>query len=186
MTSAKTLARRRAPIAHSSAKTSEPKMKAKSEATAMRDALPFFRKGRGKVETSWWNVTPSGDYATDLETGMSYARAFLPLLMFNAGASDLGCIVSHMALAGRDRSRTPEDWRGIDSIALGFMMGIGGSLQSAVGCIGIAAAAIEKPKGELGTKFVELVKSGNALAPLRRNTLFHDPRANIFSAGGGR
>jgi hypothetical protein len=170
----------------SSAKTSKPKTKAKNEAIAIRDTLPFFRKGRGKVETSWWNVTPSGDYAADIETGLSYAKAFLPLLMFNAGASGLGCIVSHMALAGRDRSRTPKDCRGIDSIALGFMMGIGGSLQSAIVSIGIAAAAIKHPAGTLGPEFVKMVEAGGALEPLRRNTLFHDPGANIFSAGAGR
>src|ERR1700682_1765247 len=75
--------------------------KPKSEAIALRDALPFFKKGRGKVATSWWNVTPSGDYATDLKTGKNYARAFLPMLTFNGGASALGAIVSDMAKAGR-------------------------------------------------------------------------------------
>jgi hypothetical protein len=47
---------------------------------------PFFKKGRGKAATSWWNVTPSGNYAADLETGMAYAKAFLPKLTFNSGA----------------------------------------------------------------------------------------------------
>ena len=144
--------------------------------------LSFFKKGRGKVATSWWNVTPSGDYAADLETGKSHARAFLPMLSFNAGASDLGTIVSDMAKAGRDPVKNPKDWRGIDNVALGFLMGIGGSLQSAIAGIGLAAVAIEKPEGDLGPKFVKLVKSGNILTPLRRNTLFHDPGANIFRA----
>jgi hypothetical protein len=156
--------------------------KSKSEAIALRDALPFFRNRRGKVAASWWNVTPSGDYAADLETGMAYAKAFLPMMMFNAGASDLGTIVSDMAKAGRDCEKNPKNRRGIDDIALGFLMGIGGSLQAAIVSIGIAAAAIEKPKGDLGPRFVKLVKSGNILTPLRRNTLFHDPAANIFRA----
>jgi len=76
--------------------------KPKSEAATLRDALPFFKKGRGKVATSWWNVTPSGNYATDLKTGKEYARAFMPMLSFNAGASDLAVIVS---AAGRAKAR---------------------------------------------------------------------------------
>src|SRR3984893_1772335 len=87
----------------------------KNEATALRDALPFFKKGRGKVATSWWNVTPAGNYSADLETGKAYARAFRPLLRFNCGGSDLAIIVSHMALAGRDIEKAPKAWRGIDS-----------------------------------------------------------------------
>jgi hypothetical protein len=79
---------------HSTPPLNTSKTKAKNEAIAMRDALPFFRKGRGKVEMSWWDVKPSGDYAADLQTGEEYARAFLPMLSFNAGASDLGAIVS--------------------------------------------------------------------------------------------
>jgi hypothetical protein len=74
-------------------------------ATSIRDGLPFFRAGRGKVATSWWNVTPSGNYSEDLETGMEYAKAFLPLMTYNAGAASLGAIVSDMAIAGRDPSR---------------------------------------------------------------------------------
>ena len=180
MTSAKTVARRRTPIARSSARTSKPKTKAKDEATAIRDALPFFRKGRGKVETSWWNVKPSGDYAADLQTGEEYARAFLPMLSFNAGASDLGAIVSHMAKAGRDLANNPKEWRGIDAVALGFMMEIGGSLQAAVASIAIAASAIKNPTSDLGTKFLEVVEAGNALKSLNRSTLFHNPTASIF------
>ena len=156
------------------------KTKAKNEAIALRDALPFFRKGRGKVETSWWNVTPSGDYAADLETGKKYARAFLPMLSFNAGASDLGIIVSDMAKAGRDLANNPKEWRGIDAVALGFMMEIGGSLQAAMVSVTIAATAIKNPTFDLGKKFLEVVEAGNALKSLNRSTLFHNPTASIF------
>jgi len=145
----------------------------------MRDALPFFKKGRGKVSPTWWNVTPSGDYATDLETGMAYAKAFLPLMTHNSGACDLGVIVSHMAIAGRDPVRVKAS-RGIDDIALGFLMGIGGSLQSAMVGISIATVAIERPGSDLGEKFVKVVKAGKVLEPLRRGTLFHDPNALIL------
>jgi hypothetical protein len=155
----------------------------KNEATALRDALPFFNKGRGKVATSWWNVTPSGNYSADLETGKEYARAFLPLMKYNAGPSTLGAIVSDMAKAGRDPANNPKDWRGIDAVALGFMMEIGGSLQASIVGMVVAAVAIEKPDSDLGPKFVELVKSGEALRGLNRSTLFHNPNACIF---GGR
>jgi hypothetical protein len=180
MTSAKTVARRRTPIARSAAKTTKPKPKAKNEAIAMRDALPFFKKGRGKVETSWWNVTPSGSYAADLKTGQEYARAFMPLLQFNVVSSDLAVIVSDMAKAGRDLANNPKEWRRIDNIALGFMMEIGGVLQAAMASIAIAATAIKNPALDLGKKFVEMVEAGNAMQNMKRNTLFHDPNAHIL------
>ncbi len=152
----------------------------KNEATTLRDALPFFKKGRGKVATSWWNVTPTGNYSADLETGKDYARAFLPMMTFNAGAADLGAIVSDMAKAGRDPVKNPKNWRGIDAVALGFLMEIGGSLQSAMIGIAVAACAIEKPSSDLGPKFVAIVKSGNWLRGLNRSTLFHNPTACII------
>jgi hypothetical protein len=152
-----------------------------NDATALRDALPFFKKGRGKVATSWWNVTPSGNYSANLETGKAYARAFMPMLSFNAGAADLAAIVSDMAKAGRDPANNPKDWRGIDAIALGFMMEIGGSLQAAMASIAIAACAIEKPGSDLGPKFLEVVKAGNAMRGLNRSTLFHNPNACILA-----
>jgi len=154
--------------------------KSKNEATALRDALPFFKKGRGKVATSWWNVAPSGNYSADLETGKEYARAFLPMLSFNAGASDLAAIVSAMAKAGRDPANNPKDWRGIDAVALGFMMEIGGSLQAAMASIAIAATAIKNPASDLGPKFLEVVRAGSAMRGLNRSTLFHNPNASIF------
>jgi hypothetical protein len=154
--------------------------KPKNEAITLRDALPFFKRGRGKVATSWWSVTPSGNYAADLATGMAYARAFLPMMTFNAGASDLGAIVSDMAKAGRDPVNNPKDWRGIDAVALGFMMEIGGSLQASIVGMAVAAVAIEKPDSDLGPKFVEMVKSGAVLHGLNRSTPFHNPTACII------
>lgn len=156
-----------------------------SELHAMRDALPFFKKGRGKEATSWWNVTPTGNYTADLETGKGYARDFLPLMTFNAGSASLGAIVSDMARAGRDPTKNPKDWRGIDSVALGFLMEMGNSLQSAMASIAIAACAIELPTSDLGTKFVALVKSGDVLRGPTRSTLFHDPNAGILDQYSG-
>jgi hypothetical protein len=155
-------------------------LKSKGDATTLRDALPFFRKRRGKVGQSRWNVTPSGNYSADLETGKAYAEAFMPLLQFNAGASDLATIVSDMAKAGRALANNPKEWRGIDAIALGFMMEIGGSLQAAMASIAIAATAIKDPASDLGGKFVKLVEAGGAMRNMNRNTLFHDPNAHIM------
>jgi hypothetical protein len=39
-------------------------------------------------KSSWWNVTPSGGYSADLETGKEHARAFLTMMVFNAGHRD--------------------------------------------------------------------------------------------------
>jgi hypothetical protein len=74
-----------------------------------------------------------------------YARAFLPMLRFNAGASDLAAIVSDMAKAGRDAAKNPEDWRGVDAVALGFMMEIGGSLQAAMVGMAVAPSRSKSP-----------------------------------------
>jgi hypothetical protein len=87
-----------------------------------------------------------------------------------------------MAKAGRDPVRNPKDWHGIDNVALGFMIEIGGSLQASIVGMVVAACAIEKPASDLGPKFVQLVKSGTALHSLNRSTLFHNPNAHIFDA----
>ena len=71
---------------------------------------------------------------------------------------------------------------GIDAVALGFMMEIGGSLQASIVGMAVAACAIEQPGSDLGPKFVELVKSGTALHGLNRSTLFHNPNACILEA----
>jgi hypothetical protein len=70
--------------------------------------------------------------------------------------------------------------RGIDDIALGFLMEIGGSLQSAMASISIATVAILHPDSDLGPKFVKSVKAVEALKPLNRQTIFHDPDASVF------
>ena len=147
--------------------------------TELRDALPFFRKKTRTKNASWWSVKPTGDYVADLETGKAYAREFFPLMQFNAGPASLGQIVSAMAFAGR-RRRGKKAYRGIDDIALGFLMELGGNLQAAIASVAIAATAIEMPDSDLGPKFVELVKAGNALNPLGRCTLIHSPDAHIF------
>lgn len=138
-----------------------------------QSALPFFRKGRGKVGASWWNVAPTGDYGRDITTGRAYARDFLPLMSFNAGAATLGWIVCDMA-------KNSDADRGIDTIALGFMMEIGSSLQSAIAGLAIAACAIEDPDSDLGPGLAALIKNGAVLRGMSRSTLNHEPGASIF------
>jgi hypothetical protein len=61
-------------------------------------------------------------------------------------------------------------------------MGIGGSLQSAMASVAIAAVAIESPHSDLGEKFVAHVKRGDAFRPLRRGTLAHNPNSFTVTA----
>jgi hypothetical protein len=61
-------------------------------------------------------------------------------------------------------------------------MGIGGSIQSAIASVAIAAVAIESPHSDLGEKFVAHVKRGDAFRPLRCGTLAHNPNAHMFDA----
>jgi hypothetical protein len=86
-----------------------------------------------------------------------------------------------MAIAGRSIAGSAKDWHGVDAIASGFMLAIGGSLQSAIGVIAVAAVAIEMPKSDLGAKVVNLVRGGHALNPLQRSTLYHNPGDRIIS-----
>jgi hypothetical protein len=155
----------------------------KSAVDVLVNALPFHTK-RTKDNTPWWNVKPTGDYSKDLETGKGYARYFLPLMAYNLGPVALGWIVCDMAEAGRKGTEPASTGRCIDAIALGFMLEIGGALQSTMGSVAAAACAIRSSADptEMGTQFVALVDSGNAFKSLDRTTLLHDPNENIFGA----
>jgi hypothetical protein len=62
---------------------------------------------------------------------------------------------------------------------LGFIFEIGGSFQAAIVGVTLAVCALEKPDSDLGAKYVEFYKSGNALSPMRRNSLYFDPDACV-------
>lgn len=156
----------------------------KSEAEKMRDALPFFRNRTRSSEASWWTISPSGNYSADLETGKRYARAFLPMMAYNCGASSLGTIVSHMALAGRQPESNSRNWRGIDAVALGFLLEIGGVLQGLLGGVAIASCAIKHKNKKLASDFVSVVENGSIFKGLTRATILHDPNATIFDKTG--
>lgn len=153
-------------------------------ATALRNALPFIKlnsvsEGGG---VNYWNVTPSGNYTKDLATGREYAHAFLPMMAYNAGASELAAIASAMALAA-SHSAVPK-WRGIDSVAMGFMMEIGGILQGLMAGAAVAAWAIKDGKKAEGAQFVAALESGALYKGLNRATMFNDPNGLIFDPPG--
>lgn len=153
-------------------------------ATALRNSLPFVKlnsAGEGGG-VNYWSVTPSGSYTKDLATGREYARAFLPMLAYNAGASELAAITSAMALAAR-HSAVPK-WRGIDSVAMGFMMEICGILQGLMAGAAVAAWAIKGGKKAEGALFVAALESGALYKGLNRSTLLNDPNGLIFDPPG--
>lgn len=161
-------------------------------ATALRNALPFVKlnsasEGGG---VDYWNVTPSGNYTKDLAKGREYARAFLPMLAYNAGAAELAAIASAMALAGRDLASRPQGqlaipkWRGIDGVAMGFMMEICGILQGLMVGAAVAAWAIKDGKKAEGAQFVAALESGALYKGLNRATLLNDPNGLIFDLPG--
>lgn len=171
-----------------------PKARAKKvpAATALRNALPFIKlnsvsEGGG---VNYWSVIPSGNYTRDLATGKEYARAFLPMMAYNAGASELAAIVSDMALAARDLASRPQGhlavprWRGIDGVAMGFLFEIGGILQSLMGGAIVAASAIKGGKKAESAQFVAALESGELFKGLGRATLLNDPNASIFDPPG--
>jgi hypothetical protein len=88
-----------------------------------------LRRGASDRITPSIKNNPSGVWRKfDLETGRAHAREFFPLLQFNLGSAALGWIVSAKAIIGR---KLPGH-RGIDDVALGFMMQIGENLQAAI------------------------------------------------------
>ncbi|PDT74143.1 hypothetical protein CO675_27110 [Bradyrhizobium sp. C9] len=145
----------------------------------LRNELPFFLNGTQNREPCYWNVIPSGNYSQDLKTGGEYARAFLPMLMYNGGASDLGVIVDDMAKAAR-KLRPDSKGRAIDAVALGFLLEIGGIIQGLIGATAISTAAIKSRDRKRCDDIVKLVESGEVFKGLHRSTLFHNPNASIF------
>jgi hypothetical protein len=154
-------------------------------ATELRNALPFVKlnsatEGGG---VDYWNVTPSGKYTEDVATGKAYARAFLPMMAYNCGASELAAIASAMALAARDNPDMPE-WRGIDSVAMGFMFELAGILQGLMAGAAVAAWAIKDGKKAEGAQFVAALEGGSLYKGLNRATLLNDPNGSIFDPPG--
>jgi hypothetical protein len=66
---------------------------------AYRDKLPFVARNKSGGEF-WWNVTPSGEYEADYQTGKAYAVAFWRICGGRPTCGiDLGQILFAMARA---------------------------------------------------------------------------------------
>jgi hypothetical protein len=152
--------------------------KAMKTASQLRDALPFFLKDDGTGSASWWHVSPTGSYSEDFATGLAYAKAFRSSLLYNAGPTSLVYIVEHMARAGSAGRKGKH----LDGIAVGFLTGIGGALQSAMFAIGIGRAALDDPDGDMATDFRKLVDAGEVLNS-RPAGLTTDPNALAINIG---
>jgi hypothetical protein len=75
---------------------------AKAEVDALKAALPFVKKRKRGQRGSFWSVTSSGSYWSDVEEGKRYAQLFLPMLKYNLGPAMLAWIVLDMIGAGND------------------------------------------------------------------------------------
>ena len=79
--------------------------------------LPFFNVKK----LSTWDVTPTGDYVVDCETGRAYAVEFLKSCDGTVGWSTmLGCIVADMIRAG-PTGAFPSGRPKVNGMVLGFM-----------------------------------------------------------------
>ena len=90
--------------------------------------MPFF----SKKTNSTWNVTPTGDYQADCETGRAYAIEFLRSCDGSFGwAALLQSITTDMIGAGPDGLWPGGDARS-NGIVVGFMGTIGKALTGAL------------------------------------------------------
>ena len=98
--------------------------------------LPFFKR----QALCTWDVTPSGDYFTDCETGRGYAKEFLRTCDGTDGWSMLiGHIVADMIRAGTNGAY-PDGHPKINGIVVGFMDVIGRRLCTDPRPVGPGAA----------------------------------------------
>jgi hypothetical protein len=109
---------------------------------AYRRKLPFVGNDKGG---DWWNVTPSGRYEADYQTGKAYAVAFWRICggRPNVG-SDLGGILMAMHAPTRRRSQRHN---GLSGIEVGFIRTIGEIIAITVGVpvlIGLGPERIRK------------------------------------------
>ena len=91
------------------------KIKSRNDRYAYREKLPFV------MRHTWWNVSPTGNYEADYQTGQEYAAAFWRVCGKTGFAgSDLAQIL--FAMHDRKKSSGRNDLSGIE---IGFIRGIG-------------------------------------------------------------
>jgi hypothetical protein len=101
-----------------------PPKPAKQKSQYHRYRLPFFNK---KARCAW-DVTPTGNYAADCETGRAYAVAFLKSCDASIGWSSLlSNIVADMIRAGTNGTFSDGHPK-INGVVVGFMSEIGRAL----------------------------------------------------------
>ena len=114
-----------------------------------RYPMPFFNKNAH----STWNVTPTGDYGADCETGRAYAIAFLRSCDGSFGwASLLSSIVTDMIGAGPGGF-----WRTGGARSNGIVVGFTGTIGKAL----VGALADET----FVERFVSALEQINRIAP---------------------
>jgi len=104
---------------------------------AYRNKLPFVAKAKSGSEF-WWNVTPSGEYEDDYQTGRAYAVAFWSICGGRPTCGiDLGQILFAMHELPRPRTKAYRRHNGLagslSGIEIGFIRTIVKSLDMAVG-----------------------------------------------------
>lgn len=132
----------------------------KPKAPDSRDSLPFFRKGTKTRDISWWNVRPSGQWQSDLDTGKEFARAYMPFTQTAGGGPMLGWIVDGMVKAARPQQGSS---RVIDGIASGFLMEIANVLQESQLALTFANHAVNNPSSEIARDFKRRFADGTLL-----------------------
>jgi hypothetical protein len=89
--------------------------------------LPFFDAGRSEGPSTW-NVTPTGNYSADCETGRVFAIEFLKSCDKTCGwASLMPSITADMIRAGTTGSFA-NGYPRVNGIVIGFMRVIGSAL----------------------------------------------------------
>ena len=89
------------------------------------ESFPFVRKSkRGRIE-SYWDVTPTGDYVRDSDTGSRFALAFMAAAHQTfAGGSTIVPIIRDMMKA-ENTLTPPRGMTGFNGIVEGFLCTLG-------------------------------------------------------------
>lgn len=112
--------------------------KMRKDKYAYRNKLPFMsRRTRALHHSSWWNVTPTGDYVADFQTGKEYATAFWRVC---GGRPTCGLELGEILFAMHDRGqRRSHRWNGLSGIEIGFIRTIGTIIDLTTGAAVLAA-----------------------------------------------
>src|ERR1700722_20531279 len=121
--------------------------KIRNDLYAYREKLPFFvarARRTGPRLNPWWNVSPTGDYGADYQTGAEYAAAFWRVCGKTGHAGDdLGQILFAMHAPGRKKSKRDDD--GLSGIEIGFIRGIG-DIIDIMKVLPVVVLAVQKQK----------------------------------------